>query len=839
MTEQTYVNAAGMALALSTTPTSTVTDVWAAATGVTTTAVGGGHTLYGNSSDEDFIIFTPTESVVIPSKHGIYTINDSAWDSSYTLQSGINNLIVGGTGDIASGNSSANLIMTEGGATTVSGGGGDDVFVLGSGADTVVDPQGSGSDVIYNFGLKTDQIRLDGSTQFTDWASIQSALKQVGSDVQLNMGGGQTLTFRNETVASFSSSNFLLPVQTSSFHLTFDDEFNSFVSSPDGSKGWMTSWPYGGINDRAFPGNGDNSYYSDSSVGVNPFKDSNGILDLTATVAPKGSNPDNLPYNTGVMTTYKSESQLYGYFEIRAELPTGQGLWPSFYMQPDDNSAELDIFEVLGISPTTLHATVTDWLTKASTTSSLTIPNSSTGFHTYGVDWEPTTVTFYMDGNVIFQAATPASMHEPMYMIVGMGVGAPGSWAEAPSTNSIFPATMQIDYIRAYATAATQDVSGTAAITQAVTITSTTTTIAAVAASGVKPFTGVVINDPNAAQTETATVTLSSTANGTLSDPKASTDGSSVKSGVWTISGSSTTVASALDGLVYTPKASSTATGTASTTLTAKITDTDGKTASITTTMGATAGAHTSTPTPTPTPTPAPTPTPTTDTLTLQMSEDSWNGDAAFTVEVNGKQVGGDYSTSALHASGDSGTFLLTGNWGSGVNDVQISFINDASGGSSAKDRNLYVNSIAENGVTYAKTAATLLSNGSDTFAVGGATPTAAAPTDTLTLNLSEDAWSGNAEFKVFIDGKDVTTPQVVSALHEANATQSFAFAGDFGAGSHTIGVQFVNDAYGGSASADRNLYINTVAVNGKDVFSGVKEQAANGTASFTFTTTH
>ena len=226
------------------------------------------------------------------------------------------------------------------------------------------------------------------------------------------------------------------------------------------------------------------------------------------------------------------------------------------------------------------------------------------------------------------------------------------------------------------------------------------------------------------------------------------------------------------------------------------------------------------------------------DTLALQISEDDGNGDAEFTVNVNGQQVGGDYTASTLNSSGDAGTFLLTGDWGSGVNDVQVSFINDANGGTSGTDRNLYVDSIAYDGVTYAGTSAALLSNGTDSFAVGGSTPTASGPADNLTLNLSEDALNGNAEFVLYIDGRAITTPQAVTALQDQNATQAFSFSGNLGAGTHTIGVGFVNDAYGGSPSEDRNLYINGITLNGSAVFSGVKAQDSDGISNFTINTT-
>jgi endoglucanase len=230
---------------------------------------------------------------------------------------------------------------------------------------------------------------------------------------------------------------------------------------------------------------------------------------------------------------------------------------------------------------------------------------------------------------------------------------------------------------------------------------------------------------------------------------------------------------------------------------------------------------------------------PESDTILLNLSEDAWEGNAEFTVKVNGQQIGGDDTAYASHSSGDAGTVSLTGDWGSGVNDVQVSFINDAYGGSADEDRNLYVNSISENGVTYAGTSAAIDSNGSRIFAVGGTTAAETAPADMITLKLSEDAYEGNAMFVLYIDGKAVTAPQVVTALHDAGQTQSFTFTGSLGSGTHTLGVGFTNDAYAGTPETDRNLYIDGIALNGAQVFNGVKALDTDGISSFVVSTTH
>jgi beta-glucanase (GH16 family) len=293
----------------------------------------------------------------------------------------------------------------------------------------------------------------------------------------------------------------------SSSQLTFDDEFNTFTSSPNGSVGWMTTYPYGGENARALPLNGEAEYYSDSSVGTNPFSDTNGILDITATPAVPGSNPYGLPYTSGLITTYKSFAMTYGYFEIRAELPAGQGLWPAFWLLPTATGyqSELDVFEVLGNSPTTLYFTTHNLVPgePAGISQALTVANTSTGFHTYGVDWEPTTITLYIDGQVVATAPTPASMDSPMYMLANLAVGTSGSWPGAPNSSTAFPATMQIDYVRAYATANTIEVSGTAAVESA--------NIAGQALLAGADYAGMSVALLNAAGTVIATTTTGTT----------------------------------------------------------------------------------------------------------------------------------------------------------------------------------------------------------------------------------------------------------------------------------------------------------------------------------------
>jgi beta-glucanase (GH16 family) len=249
--------------------------------------------------------------------------------------------------------------------------------------------------------------------------------------------------------------------------LTFNEDFNTFdlwngTSGLDTRPGWAM-WP---SYDAGFSesGNGEQEWFIQPgyqpTASANPYSVQNGVLTITA----EPTNPaisqyvGSYPYTSGWIDTYHEFSQTYGYFEMRAELPAGQGLWPAFWLLPENNSwpPELDVMEMIGSQPnelvTTVHSQVSGTTQVSSknyyTSSAATEAGMTTGFHTYGVDWEPNTITWYFDGQEVFQTATPSDMNQPMYMIADLAVG--GYWPGDPNSSTPFPAQMKIDYMRAY-----------------------------------------------------------------------------------------------------------------------------------------------------------------------------------------------------------------------------------------------------------------------------------------------------------------------------------------------------------------------------------------------------
>jgi hypothetical protein len=145
------------------------------------------------------------------------------------------------------------------------------------------------------------------------------------------------------------------------------------------------------------------------------------------------------------------------------------------------------------------------------------------------------------------------------------------------------------------------------------------------------------------------------------------------------------------------------------------------------------------------------------DTLMLKISQDAWQGNATYTISVDGKQVGGTLTAGASHAAGLDDVITVKGNWSAGAHKVTVNFTNDAYGGSSAADRNLHVDGITFNGVKLAGGTADLNSNGPVDFAFSKAAAVVTPPPVTTTPGTATppaqfggrnaDVWIGQADF--------------------------------------------------------------------------------------------
>ena len=661
------------------------------------------------------------------------------------------------------------------------------------------------------------------------------------------------------------------------YKLTFDDEFNLFSSNGPShpyttthTGTWDTTLSYGErkLNDEV-------ETYSDPTIGVNPDSVSNGVLDIQAAPATNLSQSYGQAYTSGIITTNHSFAQEYGYFEMRAELPQGAGMWPAFWLLPLQHvwPPELDPLEAFGRTTTNNDGGAYSMHYGLVTTD----PNAPGGwvgtaganlynqYNTFGVDWEPDSITYYLNGVAYAKVATPSDFHQPMYMLANLAVG--GNWAGAPVGET---GDLKIDYIRAFSNNAANpaidqqqisspdgrgynffgatDASGNGALggtdlpalpsTQPVTIGSGNDTLALAmaedASQGDAQFTisidGVQIGGT---QTVTASHGLGQTqlfsVMGSFGPGRhmAAIDFLNPGDGTAGIAQRSLYVTGAvMDGTIV-PSTSGDVPGTQEFSF-------DGAT-SAAVTLGSGS-----------------------DTLALSVSDEPWQGDAQFAIVVDGNQIGGIQTAIAVLAAGASQTFDVLGDFTPGQHTVSVIYLNDAWGGSADTDRNLYVNAMSFDGAAIPGSALTLLRGGTQSvsFAVPGSSPTLVTPTPlpilvptpaqlpvvtlgagsyTLAIAIAEDAWQGDAQFTLAVDGAQIGGVQTATAAQAVGASQTYDILGDLIPGTHTVLVTFMNDAWGGSGSTDRNLYVDGITLDGTAIANSSLVLLNNGSQGVSF----
>lgn len=422
---------------------------------------GGGADVAIGGAGDDIYIIGGGDSVIERAFEGIDSVTSYATD--YTLGANIENLIVGTDKAYGGGNSLDNIVKGGSGAQSLDGAAGDDVLIGGDGVDTFIIRSGNGSDVIADFNVGgREVVRLD-DYDLHSFADVQSHLRQAGADTVLALSATESLILRATQADSLTAANFLLPADLSGLKMTFDDEFDTFsrYDAATGTGTWRNVFGYGGgqgISNRSLTSGGEQQIYMDpefagtgtTPLGVNPFSLSNGQLTITATEASEAVSAKiwDYKYTSGLITSKMSFSQLYGYFEVRADLPDTAGVWPAFWLLNSNGvwPPEIDVFEGLGddnVVHTTAHTKETG--THISDGSTVHVNDTADGFNTYGILWTSDTLTWYIDGAAVKQIATPSDMHSPMYVLANMAVG---GWAGAPAPG--LNAEMKIDYIRAY-----------------------------------------------------------------------------------------------------------------------------------------------------------------------------------------------------------------------------------------------------------------------------------------------------------------------------------------------------------------------------------------------------
>jgi beta-glucanase (GH16 family) len=226
--------------------------------------------------------------------------------------------------------------------------------------------------------------------------------------------------------------------------LLWQDEFDG--DSLDASR-WSIGLPWTGDD-------GTNRHHNSQYASVITDEDvqvRGGALHLTSRRAevpnPKGGT---YHFTEGLITTSGKFEAAYGYFEMRAKLPTGAGpgTWPAFWMLAKGWPPEMDILEYWGSDNRIHQGTVTrapDGKQRWDSYHRRQV--SLSGWHTYGLEWGPGYQLYNVDGKITHRIYGGHLPDAPHYLLLNSGVES----ARPPRSGTTFPNDFVVDWVRVYA----------------------------------------------------------------------------------------------------------------------------------------------------------------------------------------------------------------------------------------------------------------------------------------------------------------------------------------------------------------------------------------------------
>ena len=270
-----------------------------------------------------------------------------------------------------------------------------------------------------------------------------------------------------------------LPILTIGFiAITWCVCYSQSISSEQSSGQWKLVWSdefdYKGLPDPAKWsydvgghgwGNKELQFYTDGR------KENARVENGSLIVEARRDNWQGHEYTSARLISKRKGDWTYGRFEVRAKLPTGKGAWPAIWMLPTawsyggwPNSGEIDIMEQVGFEPQVVHSSVH---TKAYNhninthkTAKTDVPNATTAFNVYAVEWTPEEIRGYVNDRHYFTFKNERLINssadfrqwpfdQPFHLLLNIAVG--GNWGGAQGVDpAIWPQRMQIDYVRVY-----------------------------------------------------------------------------------------------------------------------------------------------------------------------------------------------------------------------------------------------------------------------------------------------------------------------------------------------------------------------------------------------------
>jgi beta-glucanase (GH16 family) len=248
-------------------------------------------------------------------------------------------------------------------------------------------------------------------------------------------------------------------VKPAGWKLVWSDEFNG----PNGSAIDPSKWVFDIGGDKW--GNEELEYYTNRPKNV--FIENGDLVIQAQQENYTGSDGVSKKYTSGRLKTIGKFSQTYGRFEARIKIPSGEGMWPAFWMLGDDIDkvgwpacGEIDIMENIGKEPSTIHGSIhgPGYVGGVGIEAPYSLPGKqrfADDFHLFALEWEPHAVRFYVD-DTLYVTRTRADLRpgwkwvfdHPFFLLLNLAVG--GDWPGNPDATTVFPQAMRVDYVRVY-----------------------------------------------------------------------------------------------------------------------------------------------------------------------------------------------------------------------------------------------------------------------------------------------------------------------------------------------------------------------------------------------------
>lgn len=160
-------------------------------------------------------------------------------------------------------------------------------------------------------------------------------------------------------------------------------------------------------------------------------------------------------FYVGQLTTQHKHSFKYGYFECSVLLNQKAGMHSAFWLQSDKvveggipsiHGTEIDVFEYLATEPGMIYSTVYwDYNNLKSIQKVTSVPQISSGYHTFGVEWTPNEYFFYIDNRKVWRTAAAVSQVEQYLILSTEYTG----WAGEANAQEL-PDKVVFDYVKVY-----------------------------------------------------------------------------------------------------------------------------------------------------------------------------------------------------------------------------------------------------------------------------------------------------------------------------------------------------------------------------------------------------